>query len=162
MWHYKFKNNEIDCYILLGRIRSGLSWEVGSGSGPRPDRIRNTACSNLFHEVSIWIFAHFKVLACTPCVKKDWVHAGSQQGLLILHTPILAQAFYAHFLTTCQYFSFFVSIFLNISAYFPFWLICGKIWRWGGIPFDASREGGGEGKRNNRIMKKRVMIKVQC
>jgi hypothetical protein len=42
--HQKFNNDETDWCILLSRIRiwSGLCREVGSGSGPKPDRIRNT------------------------------------------------------------------------------------------------------------------------
>jgi hypothetical protein len=42
--HHKFDNEETDWYILLRRIRSGLCWEVGSWSGPKLDRIRNTDC----------------------------------------------------------------------------------------------------------------------
>ncbi len=45
MWHHEFNNNEMDCYILLRKIRilSGLSWEVRSESSPKQDWIRITA-----------------------------------------------------------------------------------------------------------------------
>jgi hypothetical protein len=49
MRHYKFNNDEKDWYILLSGIRIRIRSDyVGSESGPKPDRIRNTAGLGLY------------------------------------------------------------------------------------------------------------------
>ncbi len=50
MKHHKFNNDGTGWYILLSTIwsRSGLCWEVSSGSGPKPDQIHTTASGHIF------------------------------------------------------------------------------------------------------------------
>ncbi len=42
MWYYKLNNFEIDLYFTEWDLDPDPVWEVGSGSGPKSDRIRNT------------------------------------------------------------------------------------------------------------------------
>jgi hypothetical protein len=63
MRHYKFNNDEMNCYILQSRIqiRSGLCREVGFTSGPKPDRIRNTVPEFILFLLQVFDVPQFAV-----------------------------------------------------------------------------------------------------